>query len=370
LTGWAGCRRRTPRAILASGSAGSTSYAYNGDGLTASVADADGTTSYTYDGAGRLATLADPVTGTTATYSYNSDSLVSGISYGSGKDTRSFGYDGMRRLTSDTLKTSSGATVASLTYGYSPDSEITSETTTGLAGAASSIYTYDEAGRLASWNNGTTTTAYGYDSNGNLTQDGSKTYTYDARDELTSDATGTYAYTARGTPSSEPGPGGPLTVTFDAYGDQATAGTRSYAYDALGRLTADAPATGGAFQFSYAGSTGTIATDGTSGYAWNPAGTVLDGTGAPGGGSGGVLALTDSHGPYQSGQRKVPSRLRRAGPATQTLGDRARPVKRKRPTGLRSARAPWRRAGPGRGRTSGARRRRTSSRRARSPSAW
>ena len=150
------------------------------------------------------------MTGTTATYSYNSDSLVSGISYGSGKDSRSFGYDGMRRLAASTLKTSSGATVASIAYGYSPDSEITSQTTTGLAGASSSSYTYDEAGRLASWNNGTTTTQYGYDNNGNLTQNGTKSYTYDARDELTSDGTGSYAYTARGTPSSEPGPGGPL----------------------------------------------------------------------------------------------------------------------------------------------------------------
>ena len=100
--------------LTASGSAGSTSYAYNGDGLATSVADAAGTTGYTYDNAGRLATLADPATGTTATYSYNSDSQVTGISYGSGKDTRSFGYDGQRRLTSDTLKTSAGATVASV----------------------------------------------------------------------------------------------------------------------------------------------------------------------------------------------------------------------------------------------------------------
>ena len=96
--------------------------------------------------------------------------------------------------------------MASVGYGYNADSEVTSETTTGLAGAASSTYTYDEAGRLTSWNNGTTTTAYGYDGNGNLTQNGSKTYTYDARDELTSDGTSSYTYTARGTPSSEPAP--------------------------------------------------------------------------------------------------------------------------------------------------------------------
>ena len=179
------------------------------------------------------------MTGATAAYSYNADSLVSGICYGSGKDSQSFGYDSRHRLTSDALKTSSGTAVASVSYGYNADSEVTSETTAGLAGAASSTYTYDEAGRLTSWNNGSTTTGYGYDSNGNLTQSGSKAYTYDARDELTGDGTGSYAYTARGTSSAEPGPGGPLAVTSDAYGDQATAGTRAYAYDALGLLAGD-----------------------------------------------------------------------------------------------------------------------------------
>jgi YD repeat-containing protein len=115
-----------------------------------------------------------------------------------GKDTRSFAYDGQRRLTSDTLKTSAGATVAWVSYGYNADSEITSQATTGLAGAASNTYTYDQTGRLTSWNNGTATVQYGYDPNGNLTQSGSKSYSYDARDEMTSDGAASYGYTARG----------------------------------------------------------------------------------------------------------------------------------------------------------------------------
>jgi RHS repeat-associated protein len=284
------------RVLTASGSAGSTSYGYNGDGQVTSVVDAAGTTAYTYDGAGRLATLADPASGTTAAYTYNSDSQVTGISYGSGHDIQSFGYDSQHRLTSDTLKTSGGATVGSVGYGYNADGEITSQTTAGLAGPTSSTYTYDEAGRLTSWNNGTATTQYGYDGNGNLTQDGAKTYTYDARDELTSDGTASYAHTARGTPSSESSLSGTVAVTFDAYGDQATAGTRSYAYDALGRLTADTlTSSGTGYQFSYAGKSGTIASDGASTYTWDPSGSVLAGVGAAGGGSG-VLALTSAHG--------------------------------------------------------------------------
>jgi large repetitive protein len=44
------------------------------------------------------------------------------------------------------------------------------------------------------------------------------------------------------------------------------------------------------------GSTGTVASDGSSAYAWDPSGSVLAGSGAPGGGTGGALALTDAHG--------------------------------------------------------------------------
>ncbi|HET9082145.1 MAG TPA: LamG-like jellyroll fold domain-containing protein, partial [Trebonia sp.] len=280
----------------ASGSAGSTSYAYNGDGQAVSVADAAGTTAYAYDSAGRLATLADPATGTTLTYSYNSSSQVAGISYGSGGDTQSFGYDSQHRLVSDTLATASGTTVASTGYGYNANGQVTSQATAGLAGPASNTYTYDQAGRLTSWNNGTATVSYGYDNNGNLTQNGTATYTYDARDELTGNGTASYTYTARGTPSAEPSPSGTVAVTFDAYGDQASAGTNMYAYDALGRLAAVTPTSGGGNQFSYVGSTGTIASDGTSAYTWDPSGTTLVAAGAPGGGTGGSLTLTDAHG--------------------------------------------------------------------------
>lgn len=282
--------------LTSSGTAGSTQYTFNGDDLETSIADAAGTTSYTYDNADRLKTLSDPATGSTATYSYNNDSLVSGISYGS--DVQSLGYDALHRLTSDTLKTSSGSAVAAISYGYNADSDLTSMNTTNLAGPSSNTYTYDEADRLTSWNNGSTTTDYGYDASGNLTQDGPKTYTYDARDELTSDGTNSYAYTANGTLASETTPTGTVNSTFDAYGDQVTSGSFAYNYDANGRLVSSVyDSAGDGFQFAYAGSTGTVASDGTNTYTWDPSGSSLEGIGVPGGGtSGGVLALTDTHG--------------------------------------------------------------------------
>ena len=53
---------------------------------------------------------------------------------------RRWGYDSLHRLTSDTLKTASGTTVASVGYGYNPDSQVTSQTTTGLAGLIQHIH--------------------------------------------------------------------------------------------------------------------------------------------------------------------------------------------------------------------------------------
>ena len=88
-----------------------------------------------------------------------------------------------------------------------------------------------------------------------------------------------------------------MAAAFDAYGDQASAGARTYGYDALGRLTSDQPTgSGTGYTFSYAGTTGTIASDGSSTYTWDPSGTVVTGIGAAGGGPPGALAFTDPHG--------------------------------------------------------------------------
>jgi large repetitive protein len=281
--------------LTASGTGGSTSYTYNGDDLVTSVDDAAGTTSYTYDDDDRLSTLSDPATGTTATYSYDEDSELTEINYGS--DARHLAYNSQHEETGDTLETSTGSTVASTTYGYNADGQITSETTSGLAGASSNTYSYDEAGRLTSWDNGATTTDYVYDADGNLTADGSKTYTYDARDELTSDGTDNYTYTANGTLSSVSSSSATTDATYDAFGDQVSYGTQSYDYDALGRMTSDVnSSTSSGYTFSYQGATGTLASDGTSTYTWDPSGTDLVGVGVSGGtASEGVLAYTDQH---------------------------------------------------------------------------
>ena len=280
--------------LIASGSAGSASLSYNSDGQVTSVNDAAGTTGYTYDSAGRLATLADPLTGTTATYSYNPLSQVSQISYGTGNNVRTFGYDNLHRLTSDVLKTSAGATVASIGYGYDANNNLTSKTTTGFAGSGSNTYNYDYANRLTSWNNGTTTTSYGYDGAGNLTQVGNQTLSYDARDQLqsatNSTATTAYAWTARGTMASA----GSASYTSDAYGQGITQAGQAYTYDALGRLLSGSGGSGPS-TFTYAGPGSQIASDGTTNYTYDPGGTLAAIGTAGGTTAQATIAWTDGH---------------------------------------------------------------------------
>jgi large repetitive protein len=96
------------------------------------------------------------------------------------------------------------------------------------------------------------------------------------------------------------------TMTFRAWGSGGLGldlprnrGTKGQSHEARGR-SAHAPplpsAGGSGYQFSYVGSTGTVASDGTWGYTWDPVGSSLVGVGAPGGGTGGTLAFTSSHG--------------------------------------------------------------------------
>jgi RHS repeat-associated protein len=288
--------------LSASGSAGTTVFTYNPSGQLASATDAAGKSAYSYDNAGRLATDADAASGTTGTYSYNTLDQVTQISYGSGNDTQSFGYDGLHRLASDTLTTTSGAQVASIGYGYNANNDITSVTTSGLAtsggttGTVTSTYGYDQADRLTSWTStpaggSATTQTYGYDNNGNLTSNNGVTYSYDARNELTSDSKGsTFTYSADGDPLSK----GSTSFTFDAYGQQITAGTSSYTWDAADRVISAGGSGSGAASvtLTYEGMSNQVASDGSATYSRDPAGAI---TGVDSTSGGRTLALNDQH---------------------------------------------------------------------------
>jgi RHS repeat-associated protein len=273
--------------LSASGPSGSSSFAYNAAGQMSSQSTAAGTSTFSYDNAGRAATLTDAATGATLTYSYNSDSLPTSVSYGTGAASQTFGYNSSHELTSDTLTAPGGGTEASISYGYNANGDETSKTTTGVDGASANTYTYDQADRLTSWNNGVTTVNYGYDGDGNRTQVGSQTFTYDARDELLAGAGSTYSYTPRGTLASVTTSSGSTNSTFDAFNQLITQGSQQYSYDAMGRLSASQ---GNAF--AYLGMSSAVTSDGTFTYSRDPAGGLVGVAGQPGSA---VLALTDQH---------------------------------------------------------------------------
>lgn len=273
--------------LTSAGPSGSDSYSYNSTGDLTSRTDSTGTATFGYDAAGRMTTEYDPLTASTASYTYNSLNQVTGISYGAGAASQTDTYNSAHELTGQVLKNGSGATEASVGYGYDPAGLVTSKTTAGTAGAATNTYTYDQQDRLTSWNNGTNTTSYGYDADGNRTQAGSVTSVYNARDQLVSSGGTSYTYTARGTTSGQTT--GSTTTNFasDALDQLVTAGGTNITYDALGRTASDGHAT-----FTYDGNTDALTSDGTQQFGRGANDQVVS-VGASGGAT---LAFTDQHG--------------------------------------------------------------------------
>ncbi|MFJ2566940.1 LamG-like jellyroll fold domain-containing protein [Streptomyces sp. NPDC087568] len=279
--------------LSASGPSGTSSFSYDGDGAMTSRKDASGTSTFGYDFAGRLKTVDDGATGTAMTYSYDVTSKVTRIDYGTGKAGRAFSYDALERLTGDKLTSPTGKVLTSATYGWDDNDNLTSKTTTGVAGASTNTYTYDWADRLTSWNNGTTTEAYGYDASGNRTRVGGDTYTYDARNRLTSDGHSAYAYTPRGTLRSITDEGGVQTsLKADAFNRVMSEGDRTYVYDGLDRVLSAKDESGiEVFGFKYGGAGNDVASDGVASYSRNVDGSLVGVKTA----LSSVLALTDIH---------------------------------------------------------------------------
>jgi RHS repeat-associated protein len=279
------------RSLLLSvaGPSGGSTFTYNADGSMATRQDAAGTTSYGYDTAGRLSTTTNTAASVAMTYSYDNLSQVSSIGYGTGAKRRDLGYDTLHRITSDELKTSTGTSIAKISYEWDLNDNLTKKTTAGLSGAAVNTYGYDLADRLISWDNGTTPTVYAYDKSGNRLQAGTKTYAYDQRNQLSTASDGTvYQYTARGTLRHTIAGASSVDTTVDAFGQvitqQAPGGaTSTYTYDGLGRAVQPG--------FSYSGLGNSLAADTGSSYVRGPEEELV---GVVSGGSA-RLAWTDLH---------------------------------------------------------------------------
>ncbi|MFD0555662.1 RHS repeat-associated protein [Stackebrandtia endophytica] len=276
--------------LTATTGANTASFSYDADGLLHTRTDAAGTTTFTYDAAGRIATISEPLTGQTHQYTWRQDGLLESIAYG--QTTRSFEYDGFRRVAEDQVSYA-GIPVASLQYEHDFNDQLTSKTITGLIDEGTYTYTYDDIGRLTSWTSPDGTTAYGWDAASNritvTTEVGTesettRTTSFDQRNRAIS-TTGAnqsveeYTYTARGTLANQTGPDGFQQYTFDAFerltSIQTGQSTVVNEYDALDRL-----ATRNGIAFEYANTSNLPVATPTSGtgtavFARDPSGQVI-----------------------------------------------------------------------------------------------
>ncbi|TMR22623.1 hypothetical protein ETD86_10830 [Nonomuraea turkmeniaca] len=276
----------------------SSSFAYDERGNPTQRIDATGTTTFTWDNASRLKTVADPVSGRTNTYAYDKADRLTTITSANPVNTQAYTYDALDRPLTHTLKNSTAAELAKITYGWDKDDNLTSKTTTGLAGAGSNAYGYDHAGRLTSWTSpGGTTTSYDWDDAGNRTKAGDKTYSYDERNRLLSGDGADYTYTPRGTLASQTKDGTTRTLTFDAFDRLINDRDATYTYDAFDRMSSR-QSSSGQQRFAYAGLDNDIIAITDAGgivqasYGRDPSGDLLS---AKEGANPALGALTDVH---------------------------------------------------------------------------
>lgn len=262
--------------IDVAGSAGNSAFRYDAAGRTIEREDAAGTTSYSWNPNGQLYQIGDPVTGNTITYSWaapgtaNAGSLTT---VATGSTTRTYGYDSLDRVTSDT--TTAGAnTLWSAVYGYDSNTGLVQSKTiapAGVAGAGTNGYSYDLAGRLTGWvNPANVTTGYTYDGAGNRTSNGATAIVFDERNRIVSEGAKNYVWDARGTLDTISDGTSSSSYTFDGLGRMTSVGGVGYSYDALDRIITRAGVT-----FTYSGLNNQPTSDGTTVLSRSPDGSAL-----------------------------------------------------------------------------------------------
>ncbi|RSM38791.1 hypothetical protein DMB66_58775, partial [Actinoplanes sp. ATCC 53533] len=254
--------------LSADGQSGTASFAYNTDGQVTTRTDTVGTATFGYK-SGRIDTMLDAASGVTQKLGYTAAGLMEKVDYGAGR-VRTYGYDDLGRLSSDTLRNSANAEVAKIAYRYDVDDHLIGKDTAGTAGAGNNTYGYDDAGRLTSWTSNSGTVGYEWDDSGNRTKAGAKTATYDERNRLLSDSDYTYAYTPRGTMTTRTSSGLAETYSFDAFDRLVSAEGQAYVYDGLNRVVNRAGK-----GFVYAGFEPDPVNDGSEQFARGPSGELL-----------------------------------------------------------------------------------------------
>ena len=194
----------------------SMSYTYDSLNRLSTVVDnrlsGSNTTAYSYDDASNVGTVTYP-NGVQSTFTYDTLNRVSGLSSQvsgytyqrsptgdltsateSNGRAESWSYDGIYRLTNETISLAPSGKNGSVGYGLDPVGNRTSDTSS-LSGISSGSFSFNADDELASES---------YDQNGNVTATGGKSFTYDSENHLTS-------MTASGTSAS---------ILYDGFGNR------------------------------------------------------------------------------------------------------------------------------------------------------
>ncbi|MCE9623828.1 MAG: DUF6531 domain-containing protein [Actinomycetia bacterium] len=278
--------------VSATGSAGASSFRYDQAGRPTQRIDAAGTTSYSWRQNGQLNQIGDPVTGQTSTYNWAAPlSAHAGqlASVTSSSTTRTYGYDGIDRVTSDAT-TAGASTVWSAGYHYDGAGRVDTKTIgpVGVAGAGANSYGYNLAGQLTSWTDpAAVSTAYGYDLAGNRTSNGATAIVFDERNRVVSEGSKTYGWSARGTLDTITDGASTTNYAFDGLGRMTAVGGVSYSYDGFDRIIDR-----GGTTFTYSGVHNQPTSDGTTVLSRTPDGSPL----AIAEGATRLMLLADRHG--------------------------------------------------------------------------
>ncbi|WP_165797375.1 RHS repeat protein [Solimonas fluminis] len=147
------------------------------------------------------------------TLGYDTADRITGLTHGGLSHltgTKTYGYDALDRLTS--------YLGASFHIGYGYDANGNRSQQTGTAGTTD-YTTSPTSNRLDSLTDGVTTQGFSYDANGSLTADGSHTYGYDKTGRLTSvDGSTAYAYNGLGQRVSKTASGTGTVYAYDEAG--------------------------------------------------------------------------------------------------------------------------------------------------------
>ena len=193
-----GFGRMTSSSLTMDGTTRSLSYQYDKNGNRIELTMPDGNkASYAYDGLDRMSTLYMGAVGSTIglqLYAYNNRGAIA-LETGHYGQKQSFTYDPVGRLSSLGHDTSGTADDVTFGFGYNPASQMASRSISNDAYLWTGLVAVDRNYAVNGLNQYTTagTAAFGYDANGNLTNDGITSYTYDIENRLVAASGGTSA---------------------------------------------------------------------------------------------------------------------------------------------------------------------------------